>query len=400
MKKIAIITGEALPVPASKGGAVESLINYIINENEHTNTMNITIISVFDKKAEEASKKYNNTNFFFIKLKSHEIRLDHIFRRILGLINNNKLKNSNLYINKVLKKYNLDNYDAVIVENRPNFVIPIYRKIKGKIILHIHNDYLNKDIPNSKDILEKCHSVITVSNYIKKRVLSLGDKYENKVHVLHNCTDTRIFNIDNYKLLRYKLRKNYNILPNETVIMYSGRIDETKGIKELILAFKEIENKETKLIIIGGTWYGSNRKTDYFRELEDISSEIKDRIIITGFIPFTDIPKYHAIADIAVVPSIWEEPAGLVVIEAMASGLPLIVTDSGGILEYVNEESVIVINRNKDIVNELSKQISFLINDKEKRIELARIGKRYAQTFNTKKYYDEFSKIVGDLINE
>ena len=61
MKNICFITQCSLPIPTTKGGAVETLVEYIVDENEREKKYNITVISVEDEKAKEISKKHKNT---------------------------------------------------------------------------------------------------------------------------------------------------------------------------------------------------------------------------------------------------------------------------------------------------------------------------------------------------
>ena len=63
--KIAIIGPQGLPVPAVKGGAIETLIDVITKENENKKTLNIDIYTVFDKDALKESHKYYKVNIFF-----------------------------------------------------------------------------------------------------------------------------------------------------------------------------------------------------------------------------------------------------------------------------------------------------------------------------------------------
>ena len=65
--KVAIITSGYLPVPASKGGAVENIVENFIIENEIEKKVNFEIFSIYDENAENISKKYQYTNFNFIK---------------------------------------------------------------------------------------------------------------------------------------------------------------------------------------------------------------------------------------------------------------------------------------------------------------------------------------------
>ncbi|RZM15673.1 glycosyltransferase [Lactobacillus delbrueckii] len=84
---------------------------------------------------------------------------------------------------------------------------------------------------------------------------------------------------------------------------------------------------------------------------------VHGRVIFTGYVDHAELYKYHNIADCAVVPSVWEEPAGLVVIEALMSGDPLIVTRVGGATEYVNDKSAIIVDRGAKIEENLKEAI-------------------------------------------
>jgi len=66
-EKIAVVTTGYFPVPATRGGAVEALVENLIDENEEEKKLMFHIFSSYDKKAVEFSKKYKNTTFSFIK---------------------------------------------------------------------------------------------------------------------------------------------------------------------------------------------------------------------------------------------------------------------------------------------------------------------------------------------
>lgn len=70
MMNIAIITSGYLPVPASKGGAVENIVESWLIENEKYQEVKFTIFSIYDEKASELSKKYKHSDFEFIKEKN------------------------------------------------------------------------------------------------------------------------------------------------------------------------------------------------------------------------------------------------------------------------------------------------------------------------------------------
>jgi glycosyltransferase involved in cell wall biosynthesis len=93
-------------------------------------------------------------------------------------------------------------------------------------------------------------------------------------------------------------------------------------------------------------------------------------------------------ADIAVVPSMWEEPYGLTVVEAMAAGLPLITTHSGGIPEIC--EGVATIVERENIVDNLAAAIQDLYDHPEKRKQMAAAGIERSKLFDKETYAKNF----------
>lgn len=397
MKNIAIISsGSTLPIPPVKGGAVENLINFILNENECKKELNITVFSIYDQDALNQSKSLNNSSFEYIKVNDSLKKAGQITSRVINKLIKKDLDFDNQYINKVCKFLQNRNFDYVVVENRSPFVIPVKKSTKAKIILHLHNDYLNLNTKQGKEIINSCYKVLTVSQYVKNRVLTLGDKYNDKIQVLKNCTDINSFDKNKYVKFREKFRSDNQISNEDVVIMFSGRIHPTKGIKELIKAFLEIKNKNCKLLVVGSSWYGNDNKTEFVKEIEELSNFIHDKIIFTGYVAFTEMPKIHSVADIAVVPSIWDDPAPLVVFEAMASGLPLIVTNSGGIPEYVDKDSVIMLNRDQKLIENLTHSIDELVKDKIKRKKMGEAARKHAIKYNIEQYYKDFVEVIID----
>ncbi len=100
------------------------------------------------------------------------------------------------------------------------------------------------------------------------------------------------------------------------------------------------------------------------------------------------IPSYLKTADIAVVPSMWEEPFGLTVIEAMAAGLPLITTYSGGIPEICNGVAILV--DRKHIVDNLARAILDLYEHPEKRQQMAAASLERSKMFDKETYAKNF----------
>lgn len=394
--KIAIICPADFPVPTIKGGAVETLIEIFIKENEKFKCCDIVVYSYFDNKALIESKKYKNVEFVFIKVNRTIDKVNNIIKKLLRKIF--EIDINTIFMKKVIKSINKKGIKKIIIEGDKYKVLPIKDSIKSsEIYLHIHHEAFSDNYINNMEIFKACKKIITVSDYIKEKCCE--NKYINpeKVVTLKNCTDIEIFNKSKYYEKKESIKRKYNIKENEIIILFSGRLLAVKGIKELILAFKKYcLDLNAKMLIVGNAGFGKNIISEYDNELLKIAKEVEDKLIFTGFIHNSEIPLLHSISDIAVVPSIWNDPAPLVVIEAMSSGLPLIVTDSGGIPEYINEECAITIIRDNEIINNLGKALRKLILKEEIRYNMSINARKQGVKFNTKSYYKDFINILKD----
>ena len=90
------------------------------------------------------------------------------------------------------------------------------------------------------------------------------------------------------------------------------------------------------------------------------------------------------------IPSMCEEAAGLVGIEGMAAGLPLVVTHSGGLQEYVSSDCSIVVERDDNLIESLADAILTLRDDPSKRARMAQAGVERSRLFDTKAMYSQF----------
>ena len=136
--KIAIICSSGLPVPAVKGGAIETLVEIICKENELYKKLDIDVYSIHDQEAIARSKEYEKTNFIYLcKNKRYmEIRnkLVSFNRKIL------KIDSIYTYAKEVAKKIN-NSYDKIIIEGDASLILPISKKVdKEKIYFHIHHN--------------------------------------------------------------------------------------------------------------------------------------------------------------------------------------------------------------------------------------------------------------------
>ena len=100
-------------------------------------------------------------------------------------------------------------------------------------------------------------------------------------------------------------------------------------------------------------------------------------------------------ADVCVLPSIWDDPAPLAVIESLVSGKPLITTRSGGIPEYANDDCAIILERDNQLVDHLAQAMVELANDSQKRASVSSSTSGLRLQLNSRTYIGQLSELMA-----
>lgn len=238
-------------------------------------------------------------------------------------------------------------------------------------------------------------SLIGISEFVndsfRKQVPTLR---KEQCYVLKNGVDTVRFTArDERKIKEYK--NKYGIKDNDFVVIFAGRLVGEKGALETIKAIKECKDEHIKLLIVGAGFYSSDIIDDYTLELQKEAEGIKDRIVFTGYIDYKDMPSVYQLGNVAVLPSMWEEPAGMTMVEAVVSGLPLITTNSGGIPEYIPAELAYMLDRNKDLVKNISWCILQIKNSVANNATLNTVKRnKFIEEIGLEKYFEGFEYIL------
>lgn len=391
--KILIIGTRFAPIPCVCNGAIESLTDEYIKYNSKTKKNQITVYSLYDGKiTDELLDKYNCVDFRYVN--KEKIRYK-VLRLICGVMRKFwKNKFGDEFIRTVkqdLKKAKeIKKYDKIIILNNINNITYISKHFFGKKILYLHNDYLNVETKNCYNILNSLDEVWCVSNFIKKQVDGIFKN--NKSIVLYNGTKLDEFEQSVSQFELEKSKKYFNIHEDDFVVMYTGRVMKEKGVKELIEAFKifSIEKENCKLIVVGGPTDFSKK---YYEELKDKCKDSRKKIFFIGNVGHDVINILYKFINVQVVPSMWNEAFGLTVVEGMVAGVPLIVSDSGGIPELVEENCAVVVKRN-DIVNELVESLNEIYNNKELRKTLIANAKKRVKQFSIEDFQKNIEKLL------
>ena len=214
------------------------------------------------------------------------------------------------------------------------FVLVYCKLTKRKVIVVMETNEFDKEKrPLMKEFLKgffikTCDAVFACGTASKKYAERLGAKSE-RIFIVHLTSDTEVMksSCEHWRTRVVEIKREYRIFKEHNFV-YVGRISPEKNLKTLIEAFYELKRSEERsmdwgLVLVGD---GPQRK-----DIEQLVVELglqKD-VVFVGGVPWRDVAKFYAVSDVFVLPSL-SEPWGLVVNEAMACGLPVVVSKRAG----------------------------------------------------------------------
>jgi len=272
------------------------------------------------------------------------------------------------------------------------FLPPVARLMKvmygTKFIVTTHGSdlyYLQEDrrlIGLIRDSLNIARCVTAVSEATKRQFLSIfGYNFFKKVMVIPGGV-----NVDKLETSTSLVDKKYH-LRGKNVILFTGRLTKQKGVQYLIKAVPRIKTPNTEVFIVGEGPEENNLKA--------LAKKQKN----IHFLPYMrgerlkEFRQLYKRAKIFVAPSIWDEPFGLVILEAMVYSTPVIATRKGGITSIINdgENGLLVRARNS---KDLADKINLLLTDEKLRLRLSRKAKQtILDKFTWPKIAEKFERI-------
>ena len=237
------------------------------------------------------------------------------------------------YLSALLPKLKNLNPDINILFNELSASLEIKKMSPAsQTIATLHNEhnqnrqsdfYLNGN-------LQATDQIWCVSDYLSQHTRKLFPQAADKVSTLYNAVDTTTF---------YP-RANYLETPSDNApvrVLYVGRTDASKGTDLVPQAVAQLraEGENVELTVAGSTWFYDHAKQNerpYFRELRAAMEAAGADYL--GHVARPDLPAVFRAADIACVPSRFQEPFGLTALEGMASGCALIAARRGGLPEF------------------------------------------------------------------
>lgn len=394
---VALVNACTAPIPDVLGGGAERLVTMLLDENEIENKIDLIVFSKQNKLAENESLKYHRSKIIYISPSTVRDKVIKILYKIFSRFGLYR-KHYGYYsrVASYLKRFNVD---VLIDENGyvPDFKEAVDVVGVEKTVAHIH--WLVN--PIKRDIQNNYRYAMGVSNYITDYWIKNSGNNEIIGKTVYSAVDEKRFLRTITENEREELKRKLGIPNNSCVVAYCGRIHEQKGPLELYKAFKKIYSKKLNatLLFIGGSDKIGSQLSEYHINLLNEAEDNKS-VIFTGYIKNKDLYKYYQISDILVIPTLVEEAAGLVAIEGMLSGLPIIATRSGGLPEYVNEKCSILINKDDRMQEELCLALEKLILDLNLRKKMSVCAVKEGKKYTQKKYYNSFVNSVLDIVKE
>ncbi len=259
-----------------------------------------------------------------------------------------------------------------------HYVILIPKKISQKIIRY----FVRRNC-------RKCDAIIAPSSAIKKLIFDDGVK--KSVHVIPSGINIDLFAKDVGR--RSEIRSKYDIKDNEVLLITASRVVPEKNIDFLVRSFAIIRKtrKDVRLMIVG--------EGSYRDELEALVKElgIEESVIFTGLLDKEGMIAHYQASDIFAFASL-TETQGLVAVEAMAAGLPVVAVKASGIEDMIRsgQDGILTDHTEENFAANAIK----LIEDMELREKMSAAARINAQTFRIEPWTEKVVALYKDLVRK
>ena len=209
-------------------------------------------------------------------------------------------------------------------------VVTFHTLAKTKLRARVGERESDLRISVEQEVMRESTDILVLTQAEKRDLENLYGICPEKVSVISAGVDTDIF----YPVPKLKARVGLG-LPDKETVMYAGRVEPIKGLDILVDSFKILnETRDVHLVVVGGSLSG-DRELDALRQRSK-QLGILEKITFTGSVNQSELGRYYSAADVFVLPSHYES-FGLVALEAMACGTPVVASRVGGIPSFVDD---------------------------------------------------------------
>lgn len=288
----------------------------------------------------------------------------------------------------------------------PTHYIPRFSPVKrvGMIFdlsyLHFPEMFNAKDLWQlknwSKFSIENADHIITISNFSKKDITGEYGINKDKITVAYPGFNNQLFHPDQKKDQVVKVLKKYGI--KGSYLIFIGTIQPRKNLTRLIGAFSNVvksRNDNLKLVIVGKT-KGEGRHGWMYEETLEYPKKvgIEDKVIFIGFVPTKELPPLLFGSLAFIQPSLWEG-FGIPVVEAMACGVPVLVSNTSSLPEVVGDAGLTF---DPYSVDQIEQSLRTVMVDQRLRGKLISAGPLQAQKYSWDKMAETVLKVFGKAL--
>jgi len=219
--------------------------------------------------------------------------------------------------------------------------------------------------------------IIAISQVVKNELMETYHIPTNDIEVIYDGIDLELFHPRNRQTSLAEIRTTHQISQEKIVLLFVGRGFSRKGLKNLLSVMPKMDDR-FHLLVVGGD--------NHLESYRDLCNDLNIGSKVTFAGSRTEIHKYYGASDLFILPS-FQEAFGNVILEAMASGLPVITTLRAGASEVIQGELRDFLLADPDDINDMKHKIELLaVPDKLKRLgEMARqIAQNYTIESNAR----------------
>lgn len=267
------------------------------------------------------------------------------------------------------------------VENRPKMLLTLKAMHPNKRLwLNLHSTTFITPRYISPSMLKKslraADKIVVNSEFVRSEVTRRAPEAASKIRVVYPGVDTVRFisqHSEEGKVKREKERAEKG-LTGRKVVIFIGRLIPLKGAHHLLRIVPALAARHPDLLvlIVGSPFYGSHRMTGYANKLKELGKACANHVRFVPYVPYSEVPGWFLVSDVAVVPSGQREAFGLVNVEAMASGVPVIATQAGGMKEIIVQNETGFLVRPHRVEEELLQRLDQLLTDQLLRERMGR----------------------------
>jgi len=251
-------------------------------------------------------------------------------------------------------------FKAAIEEHTGENRDKIVEKTGTEVSLQRRIEMMRKFLEYNFAKRDRYKKLVPVSVMVENDLIKTHDIPKEDIRLIPNGVDTDYFHPDNKKLYRSEIRKKHGIPEDCFLFFFNGNDPKRKGLITAVEGFIEADIKDSHLLIIGRNPY----EADAFEPLKKLISDsgFDDRTTFLDNVP--DNNQYFAAADVFVFPSVYET-YGLVVIEAMGTGIPVITSRTGEFPVFVNHGENGFLLKDAFDVEGMARYMTQLYNDRD-----------------------------------